>query len=113
MDRKQDSEKKNIIVGVRLTRAEFEQLEKQAEAAGMKPGRLAVHAALHLEITPPVPAVNRKIYGDLARVGANLNQIAARLNRESKLSAGDLIATLRDLHLHLAAVRKQLIGAKS
>lgn len=112
MDRKPESEKKSIVIGIRVTPDEFQRLEEKAEAAAMKPGRLAVHAALHLEITPQVPRLNQKTYGELARVGSNLNQIAARLNRENKLNTGDLLATLRDLHQQLQATRKQLIGAK-
>lgn len=113
MDRKPDREKKSCMIAVRCTPDEFARLEEKSEAAGMKPGRLAVHAALNLEITPPVPALNRRTYSELGRLGSNLNQIAARLNRENKLSVSGLLATLRDLSQQLAATRKQLIGAKS
>lgn len=100
------------MIAVRCTPDEFAQLEAQAEAAGMKPGRLAVHAALHLEITPPVPMVNRRLYGALSHAQTNLNIIAAALRRENRLYAGDLVTTMRDLHQQLAATRKLLIGAK-
>lgn len=102
----------SIAIGVRVTPAEYQQLEEKAEAAGLKPGRFAVAAALGLEITPPVPACNRHLYADLARVGANLNQISARLNSFSKLNDSDLVAALGDLSRLLAEVRRQLLGVK-
>lgn len=113
MLRKPENEIKKNMIAIRLTDSEFAELQERAVAAGLKPGRLAVHAALNLEISPPVPILNRQLYGALSHAQANLNTIAARLNRENKLSAGDLLANLHDLSQQLAATRKQLIGAKS
>lgn len=112
MRKKPDHEKKSILVALRMTPPEFDRIEDKAEAAGMKPGRLAVAAALDLEIKPPVPAINRQLYAELARVGGNLNQIARRLNAENRLSGGDLVAALNELSRRIAEARRELIGIK-
>jgi len=99
-------------IGVRVSASEYSRLVQLAEIAGLKIGKYAISCALEKKITAPVPAVNRALYSELARCGSNLNQIARKLNSESKLSGSDLIINLNDLNRSLADVRRQLLGAK-
>lgn len=48
---------------------------------GMPPARWLRIAALARRLPPPpVPAINRAIYSELARMGVNLNQLARAAN---------------------------------
>lgn len=102
----------SIAIGFRAPIADYPSLAEKAEAAGLKVGQFCLAAGRGTTITPPVPAINRQLYADLARVGGNINQIAKKLNSENRLSGSDLIATLNDLSQSLADVRLQLLGVK-
>ena len=58
---------------------------------GMPPARWLRIAALARRLPPPpVPAINRAIYSELARMGVNLNQLARAAN-EGRLDGLPLI----------------------
>ncbi len=101
---------KNVLFA-RISENEAAALNKLANAAGMKPGRFAVAAALGLRVTPPVPPVNRRLYADLARVGSNLNQIAHRLHGHNQIDIRDLADTIAALNTRVADVRLAVMGA--
>ncbi|MBQ0131621.1 MAG: plasmid mobilization relaxosome protein MobC [Comamonas sp.] len=68
-------------IGVRVSAAEYEALRAKAAAMNMTPAQWLREAALTRRLpTPPVPAVNREQYAELARIGANLNQLAHSAN---------------------------------
>lgn len=70
-----------MTIGVRVNPAEWEALQLRARHMGMSPAQWLRTAALSRRMPlPPVPEVNRKAYGELARLGVNLNQIAKAAN---------------------------------
>jgi hypothetical protein len=72
---------KNITIGVRVSPSELETLKAKAEQMGMYPAQWLREAALTRRLpTPPVPAVNIEQYAELARLAANLNQLAKHAN---------------------------------
>ena len=68
-------------IGVRVSAAEYDTLRTRAEQMGMTPAQFLRHAALTRRLpSPPVPAVNREQYANLARLATNLNQLTRRAN---------------------------------
>lgn len=102
----------SVAIGVRVSPEEYQLLEEKAEAAGLKPGRFAVAAALNLPVTVPVPSINRALYSQLAHTGNILNQIARALNSGEIVGGAHLAVAMRQLQEHLAETRRQLLGAK-
>jgi len=97
--------KRNHCVSVRLNDAELAQLERQRLAPKMQRGEYLRVAALH-ELPPTIPALNRSAYAALARVGANINQIAKRLNADQMASID-----VELIRAEMAALRLAMIGA--
>jgi hypothetical protein len=100
---------KKTTFGVRLTDDELIELTKRAAAMGMKPGQLLREAALTRRLpSPPVPAINREQYAELARLAANFNQLALAANRMLmvNLDSDLLVSTIAELRL----LRLALIG---
>ena len=72
---------RHMTIGVRVNPAEWQTLQLRARHMGMSPAQWLRTAALSRRMPPPpVPEVNRKTYGELARLGVNLNQIAKAAN---------------------------------
>lgn len=97
-------------IEVRLSTREVIALREKAKAAGLTPGRLMRESALSRRLpSPPVPAINREQYAELARLSANVNQLAKLAN------AGQHVTATNALLLHLAGevgrLRLSLIGA--
>jgi len=99
-----------ITIGVRVSPSEYAALKDKAAHMGVTPAQWLRQAALSRRLpSPPVPAINRAAYAELARLSANLNQLAWHANRgESVHVDADL---LRRLGLEVRQLRLALIGA--
>ena len=73
---------KNIIKKLRLTDAEWSAIEKKLKETGMTFSKFALSSMLSRRIRLPV---ERELLAELAKQGNNLNQVAARLNRDESL----------------------------
>lgn len=99
---------RHMTIGVRVNPAEWQTLQLRARHMGMSPAQWLRTAALSRRMPPPpVPEVNRKTYGELARLGVNLNQIAKAAN------AGRTVVpfgVLRELLRAIMCLQASLMG---
>ncbi len=103
--RKSGTEKRqrNKVLQVRLTDAEFAQIEAMADRAELTPASLA--RLILLDAPAPRakrrPAVNTaqvaKMLGELGKVGSNLNQLTHKANAGLPVSIATLETALRDV----------------
>jgi hypothetical protein len=97
-------------IGVRVSPAEHAQLCERAAACGMRPAQFLREAALSRRLpAPPAPAVNRDRYVSLARLSANLNQLAKHANAGRQVTVDDallvqMIGEVNQLRLALIGV---------
>jgi hypothetical protein len=91
-----------------LTPAERESLESKARDARLPMSIFLRRLALGAEIQPPPSELAREQYASLARVGANLNQLAAAVNA-GKATGVDPQAILA-VGVELQRVRLMLLG---
>jgi len=73
---------KNIIKKLRLTDAEWSAIEKKLKETGITFSKFALSSMLSRRIRLPI---ERELLAELAKQGNNLNQVAARLNRDESL----------------------------
>ena len=73
---------KTIIKKLRLTDAEWSAIEKKLKETGMTFSKFALSSMLSRRIRLPI---ERELLAELAKQGNNLNQVAARLNRDESL----------------------------
>lgn len=97
-------------IGVRVSAEEYAALRAKAEQMGMPPAQWLREAALSRRLpSPPVPAINREQYAELARLSANLNQLTRLAN------SGQPVIVAEGLLLRLAeevgTLRLALLGA--
>ena len=97
-------------IGVRVSADEYAALRAKAEHMGMAPAQWLREAALSRRLpSPPVPAINREQYAELARLSANLNQLAKLANSGQPVAVAD--ALLQRLAGEVGRLRLALIGA--
>jgi len=97
-------------IGVRVSAIEYDALKAKAEQMGTTPARWLRQAALSRRLpSPPAPAINRAQYAELARLAANLNQLARLANSGQPVAVAD--ALLERLSAEVARLRLELIGA--
>lgn len=97
-------------IGVRVSPSEYAALRAKAEQMGMAPAQWLREAALSRRLpSPPVPAINRQHYAELARLSANLNQLAHAANIGQQVAVND--ALLQRLAGEVSRLRLALIGA--
>lgn len=97
-------------IGVRVSAEEYAALRAKAEQMGMTPAQWLREAALSRRLpSPPVPAINREQYAELARLSANLNQLAHAANIGQNVAVND--ALLQRLAGEVSRLRLALIGA--
>lgn len=96
-------------VNARLSSAELATLTAKAEQMGMTPAQWLREAALSRRLpSPPVPAANRQQYAELARLSANLNQLAHGANIGQNVAVND--ALLQRLAGEVSRLRLALLG---
>ena len=97
-------------VNARLSAAELATLTAKAEQMGMTPAQWLREAALSRRLpAPPVPPINREQYAELARLSANLNQLAKLANSGQPVTVAD--GLLERLTGEAKRLRLALIGA--
>jgi hypothetical protein len=96
-------------IGVRVSANEYAALRDKSEKMGMTPAQWLREAALSRRLPqPPVPPINREQYAELARLAANLNQLARRANEGYPVTVSDEF--LRQLSDEVRRLRLTLIG---
>ena len=81
---------RDVTIGVRVAPAEYVALKDKAEQMSMTPAQWLREAALTRRLpSPPVPAINREQYAELARLAANLNQLARAVNEGRAVTVND------------------------
>jgi hypothetical protein len=101
---------KTITIGVRVSPSEFETLEGKAKNMGMFPAQWLREAALTRRLpSPPVPAVNVEQYAELARLAANLNQLAKHANAGRMVTVNNDL--LRSTTAEVQRLREALLGS--
>lgn len=97
-------------IGVRVSPVELQALQVKAEQMSMTPAHWLREAALSRRLpSPPVPPVNREQYAELARLSANLNQLAKLANSGQPVSVDSVF--LQHLGAEVGRLRLALIGA--
>ena len=96
-------------IGVRVTPAEHAALRTKAETLGTTPADWLRQAALSRRSpSPPVPAINREHYAELARLSGNLNQLTRLANSGQPVSVAD--GLLQRLIGEVSQLRRALLG---
>jgi hypothetical protein len=102
MARPRKAEPRSQQLNFSLTLSELESIKRRAEAVGMRPvhfgrtlllnqgGKVAAKAA-------PANNIDRMIYGQLVRLGNNLNQMLRHLHRTGDPLPVDLEPLLKDI----------------
>lgn len=102
---------RDVTIGVRVSRSEFDALKLKAEAMGVTPAQWLREAALSRRLpAPPVPAINREEYADLARLSANLNQLTRAGNEGRNVVISDSL--VESLRAEVNQLRLALLGMK-
>ncbi len=99
-------------IGVRVSAAEYDALRVKSGAMGMTPAQWLREAALTRRLpAPPVSAINREQYAELARLAANLNQLTRLANEGDRVTVA--AALLAKIKTELRHLRLELIGAET
>lgn len=100
---------RTATIGVRVSNSEYAQLREKARQLGITPAQWLREAALSRRLPPPpVPAINREHYAELARLAANLNQLARAANESRAVSVSPPL--LESLMKEIKQLRFALIG---
>jgi hypothetical protein len=103
---------RTATIGVRVSEREYAQLREKADQLGISPARWLREAALARRLPPPpVPAINREEYAELARLTGNLNQLARAANEGRAVSVSTPL--LESLMAEVKRLRLALIGAET
>ncbi len=96
-------------VNARLSASELATLTAKADQMGMTPAQWLREAALFRRLpSPPVPAINREEYANLARLSANLNQLSKAFNEGRAVTVNNTL--LEQLSIEVNQLRLALIG---
>lgn len=100
-----------LTIGVRVSAGEYAALRVKAEQMGMSPAQWLRKSALSRRLpSPPVPAANRQQYAELARLSANLNQLAHAANIGQNVAVKDTL--LQRLAGEVSRLRLALLGVE-
>ena len=98
------------IAPIRVSLDELESIKKLAEITGRPVADYMRSAALKQKLAPlpKIPETNLKVYSALGKIGTNLNQIATALNKNQFPEFEKLVEALKQLHLSVAEIRRDL-----
>jgi hypothetical protein len=100
---------KNLIIGVRVSLAEFETLREKSAKMGMTPAQFLRETALTRRLpAPPVPAINVEQYAELARLAANFNQLSRHANNGRVIHMDNEL--LKTALVEVQRLRQALLG---
>jgi hypothetical protein len=100
---------RSATIGVRVSASEYAKLRTKATQMHMTPAQWLREAALARRLpSPPVAAINREQYAELARLAANLNQLARLANEGGRVKVAD--ALLMRMTLEAKRLRLALLG---
>ena len=107
MGRPKKSEPRDKQLNLSLTESEFENIKRRAYAVGMRPvhfGRVVLLTKDDKAVPRPAQEsnVNRLIYGQLVRLGNNLNQLVRHLHQTGDPLPADLEPLLKDIRQIIA-----------
>ena len=103
---------RTATIGVRVSASEYTRLREKACQLGITPAQWLREAALSRRLPPPpVPAVNREHYAELARLSANLNQLAKAANESRPVIVSTTL--LNKLTTEVKRLRFALIGVEA
>lgn len=103
---------RSMTIGVRVSAPEYDALRNRAAHMNMSVSQWLREAAITRRLpAPPVPAINRAQYAELARLAANLNQLAHVANEGKYVTVADglltrMISETRQLRLSLLGVNE-------
>lgn len=101
---------RTATIGVRVSVSEYAALRTRSEAMAMTPAQWLREAALTRRLpSPPVSAINREQYAELARLAANLNQLTRLANEGDRVTVAT--GLLERIKTELSRLRLELIGA--
>jgi hypothetical protein len=101
---------RRATIGVRVSVSEYATLKSKAAQMHMTPAQWLREAALTRRLpSPPVAAINREQYAELARLAANLNQLAHLANEGKPVTVASALleraaAETRRLRLALLGI---------
>jgi hypothetical protein len=100
---------RTATIGVRVSASEYAALREKAAQMRMTPAQWLRAAALSRRLpSPPVAAINREQYVELARLAANLNQLARLANEGQRVVVAD--GLLKRLASETKRLRLALLG---
>lgn len=111
----QDATEQTVWISFRTSTAEREELREHAHLARVSVSEMVRRRVLNLP--PPkaaVPGLNARAYGDLGRVGNNLNQLAKQANESGQFGPTQLpqlVQVLTEFKRLVDQFRSELIGA--
>ncbi len=110
MGRPRTSEPRCHQLNLSLTAGEFDGIRRRAEALGMRPVHFARDVVLDEKrrlstANKPHTQFQRLIYGQLARLGNNLNQLMRHLHRTGESLPADLEPLLADIRRIMARLQ--------
>jgi hypothetical protein len=101
--------RRSATIGVRVSAGEYATLREKAAQLRMTPAQWLREAALSRRLpAPPVAEVNRQQYVELARLAANLNQLARLANEGQRVVVAD--GLLERLTHETKRLRQALLG---
>ena len=103
--------RRNETIGVRVSATEYAALRTKAAVMRMTPAQWLREAALTRDLpSPPVAPINREQYAELARLSANLNQLARLANEGDRVTVDD--GLLKRVANETRRLRLALIGVE-
>ena len=98
-----------LTIGVRVSATEYDALCAKAMVMQMRPAQWLRAAALSRRLpSPPVAAINREQYSELARLSSNLNQLTRLANEGDRVVVAD--GLLKRMALEARRLRLALLG---
>lgn len=104
------SDPKDQTLAFKVSSEDCRKIKENAQARGLSVSSFARLAATEKRMpAAKVPTVNLKTWGELGRIGNNLNQISKHLNQTGEIDAS-IYKVVTDLKTELHQIRNDLIN---